>query len=192
MTSASGASPVLIVSASRFQQHHRNGFARQKQLQRSVTDTALGTVRSLEATVQGFEERAERLALDITDANKRVRELGEKVGAKFEREDRFQELTRRQSEIEEKLDLTKNQASSQVDATSDETQKRPSKHNRNLCATPNGQQSGCELKVSAATNVRFGRRPGLRSSRSGPRLLPARTLVAVRMVRSRTWLPSEP
>jgi tRNA U34 5-carboxymethylaminomethyl modifying enzyme MnmG/GidA len=89
-----------------------------------VTDTALGTIRSLEATVQGFEERAERLALDITDANKRVRELGEKVGAKFEREDRFQELTRRQSEIEEKLDLTKNQASSQVDATSDETQEK--------------------------------------------------------------------
>ncbi|HZM06669.1 MAG TPA: hypothetical protein VFC44_27020, partial [Candidatus Saccharimonadales bacterium] len=83
-----------------------------------VTDTALGTIRSLEATVQGFEERAERLALDITDANKRVRELGEKVGAKFEREDRFQELTRRQSEIEEKLDLTKNQAPSQVESDS--------------------------------------------------------------------------
>jgi N12 class adenine-specific DNA methylase len=81
-----------------------------------VTDTALGTIRSLEATVQGFEERAERLELDITDANKRVKELGEKVGAKFEREDRFQELTRRQSEIEEKLDLTKNQAPSQVEA----------------------------------------------------------------------------
>ena len=81
-----------------------------------VTDTALGTIRSLEATVQGFEERAERLELDITDANKRVKELGEKVGAKFEREDRFQELTRRQSEIEEKLDLTKNQAPSQAEA----------------------------------------------------------------------------
>jgi hypothetical protein len=28
-----------------------------------VTDTALGTIRSREATVQGFEERAERLGL---------------------------------------------------------------------------------------------------------------------------------
>jgi N12 class adenine-specific DNA methylase len=81
-----------------------------------VTDTALGTIRSLEATVQGFEERAERLELDISDANKRVEELGEKVGAKFEREGRYQELTRRQSEIEEKLDLTKNQAPSQAEA----------------------------------------------------------------------------
>ena len=83
-----------------------------------VTDTALGTIRSLEATVQGFEERTEKLEFDITDANKRVMELGEKVGAKFEREDRYQELTRRQNEIEEKLDLTKNQAPSQAETTS--------------------------------------------------------------------------
>jgi hypothetical protein len=92
-----------------------------------ITDTALGTVRSLEATVHGFDERAERLALDINDANKRVKELGEKVGAKFEREERFQELTRRQSEIEEKLDLTKNQAPSQVEADStDENEQKNS------------------------------------------------------------------
>jgi len=58
------------------------------------------------------------LELDITDASKRVKELGKKVGAKFEREDRFQELTRRQGEIEEKLDLTKNQAPSQAEAVS--------------------------------------------------------------------------
>ena len=82
-------------------------------------------LQTVPITVQGFEERAERLELDITDAHKRVKELGEKVGAKFEREDRFQELTRRQSEIEEKLDLTKNQAPSQVEAVSagDEEQK---------------------------------------------------------------------
>ena len=81
-----------------------------------VTDSALGTIRSLEVNIQGFEERATRLETDITDAHKRVNELGEKVGAKFEREERFQHLSRRQSEIEEKLDLTKNQAPSQVDA----------------------------------------------------------------------------
>ena len=81
-----------------------------------VTDTALGTVRSLEANIQGLEERATRLETDIADAHKRVKELGEKVGAKFEREERYQALSRRQSEIEEKLDLTKNQAPSQVDA----------------------------------------------------------------------------
>ena len=85
-----------------------------------VTDTAQGTIRSLEANVQGFEERASKLEYDIADASKRAKELETKVGAHFEREERYQELTRRQSEIEEKLDLTKNQAPSQVDADAPE------------------------------------------------------------------------
>ncbi len=81
-----------------------------------VTDTALGTIRSLEATVQGFEERAGRLESDIADAHKRAKELEGKVGAHFEKEERYQHLCRRQGEIEEKLDLTKNQAPSQIEA----------------------------------------------------------------------------
>ena len=85
-----------------------------------VTDTALGTTRSLEATVQGFEERAARLDSDIADTHKRARELDSKVGARFDHEERYQELARRQNEIEEKLDLTKNQASSQAEADSGE------------------------------------------------------------------------
>ena len=83
-----------------------------------VTDTALGTIRSLEATVQGFEERAARLETDIADAQKRGTELETKVGAPFEHEKRYQELCGRQNEIEEKLDLTRNQAPSQADAVS--------------------------------------------------------------------------
>jgi hypothetical protein len=87
-----------------------------------ITDTALGTIRSLESTVQGFEERAGKLEAAIGDAQKRATELEGRVGASFDREERYQELTRRQSEIEEKLDLTKNQAPSQVEASpSDET-----------------------------------------------------------------------
>jgi N12 class adenine-specific DNA methylase len=85
-----------------------------------VTDTAQGTIRSLESTVQGFEERAAKLEADIADAHKRGKELEAKVGAAFEHEGRYHQLTRRQSEIEEKLDLTKNQAPSQVEADSSE------------------------------------------------------------------------
>lgn len=85
-----------------------------------VTDTALGTIRSLESTVQGFEERAVKLESAIADAQKRSTELEGRVGAKFDREERYQELTKRQSEIEEKLGLTKNQAPSQVEAEAPE------------------------------------------------------------------------
>jgi hypothetical protein len=50
--------------------------------------------------------------------------LETKVGAHLEREERYQQLTRRQGEIEEKLDLTKNQAPSQVDAVSADERER--------------------------------------------------------------------
>jgi hypothetical protein len=90
-----------------------------------VTDTALGTIRSLESEVQGFEERAARLETDIKDSQKRGVELEAKVGAPFEKEERYHHLAKRQSEIEEQLDLTKNQAPSQVDAAAtDETEEK--------------------------------------------------------------------
>jgi hypothetical protein len=76
----------------------------------------LGTIRSLESVVQGFEERAGRLDTDIRDSQKRGVELEAKVGALFEKEERYHHLARRQSEIEEQLDLTKNQAPNQLEA----------------------------------------------------------------------------
>ena len=85
-----------------------------------ITDTALGTIRSLESVVQGFEERAARLESDIKDSQKRATELEAKVGSPFEKEERYHKLVNRQSEIEEKLDLTKNQAPSQVESESPE------------------------------------------------------------------------
>ena len=81
-----------------------------------ITDTALGTIRSLESTVQGFEERAARLESDIKDSQKRGVELEAKVGAPFEKEERYHHLAKRQSEIEDQLDLTKNQAPNQLEA----------------------------------------------------------------------------
>jgi len=94
-----------------------------------ITDTALGTIRSLELTVQGFEERAARLESDIRDSQKRATELEAKVGAPFEKEERYHQLSKRQSEIEEKLDLTKNQAPSQAEAVSDdEAEEKNSQH----------------------------------------------------------------
>jgi hypothetical protein len=46
-----------------------------------VTDTALGTIRSLEATVKEFEERATKLESDIKDSQTHAGELETKVGA---------------------------------------------------------------------------------------------------------------
>jgi len=83
-----------------------------------ITDTALGTIRSLESMVQGFEERITKLEADIKDSQKRASELETKVGATFEKEERYHFLIKRQSEIEDKLDLTKNQAPAQAEEIS--------------------------------------------------------------------------
>ena len=85
-----------------------------------VTDTAQGTIRSLEAMAQGLEERAVRLETDIRDSRKRAAELEPKVGAPFEKEERYHHLVKRQSEIEEQLDLTKNQAPAQAESAGDD------------------------------------------------------------------------
>jgi hypothetical protein len=111
-----------------------------------VTDTALGTIRSLESVVQGFEERAARLETDIRDSRKRGVELEAKVGAPFEKEERYHHLARRQSEIEEQLDLTKNQAPSQVDAAAtDETEDKISQQQTQT--KTNGQNRRSAVRV---------------------------------------------
>ena len=93
-----------------------------------ITDTALGTIRSLESTVQGFEERAGRLEADIKDSQKRAVELEAKVGSPFEKEERYHHLVKRQSEIEEKLDLTKNQAPAQAESAADDEATEENSH----------------------------------------------------------------
>jgi len=101
-----------------------------------VTDTALGTIRSLESEVQSFEERATRLEADIKDAQKRAAELETKVGAPFEKEERYHHLVKRQSEIEDQLDLAKNQAPVQAESTADdETVEKNSEKQRQTDST---------------------------------------------------------
>ena len=70
--------------------------------------------------MQGFEERGARLEADTRDSRKRAVELEAKIGAPFEKEERYHKLVSRQSEIEEKLDLTKNQAPNQLEAVADD------------------------------------------------------------------------
>jgi TolA-binding protein len=81
-----------------------------------ATDTALGTIRSVEHTIQHLEELAANLAQNITDTRKRLTDTQEQVDAPFEYAERLTSLVQRQQEVEEALDLTKNQAPSQLDA----------------------------------------------------------------------------
>jgi N12 class adenine-specific DNA methylase len=110
-----------------------------------VTDTALGTIRSLETLVQGFEDRAVQLEADIKDSQKRATELEAKVGAPFEKEQRYHHLVSRQSEIEDKLDLTKNQAPTQAGEINDESISVPAEHQHNEHQSKQQKKSGVRI-----------------------------------------------
>ncbi len=79
-----------------------------------VTDTAHGTIRSVEYTLQHLEDVAEALTRNIADTRKRLSDTQAQLGVPFEYAERLMDLVQRQREIEDELDLTKSQASSQV------------------------------------------------------------------------------
>ena len=79
-----------------------------------VTDTAHGTIRSLEHTIQHLDKIVENLMRGIADARKRLADNQAQVNTPFEYAERLAELVQRQQEIEDELDLTKNQASAQL------------------------------------------------------------------------------
>jgi N12 class adenine-specific DNA methylase len=86
----------------------------------NVTETALGTIRSVEHTLQHLDETAANLVQNITDTRKRLADTQAQVQAPFEYAGRIAALARRQQEIEGSLDLNKSQAPSGLDGKADE------------------------------------------------------------------------
>jgi len=106
----------------------------------------VAAIRSLELMAQGFEDRATRLESDIRDSRKRATELEAKVGAPFEKEERYHHLVKQQSEIEEKLDLTKNQAPSQIETESvDENEETKSRKQTQTHSPGHGRRAAVRV-----------------------------------------------
>lgn len=80
-----------------------------------VGTTALGTMRSVEYVIQNLDETAASVEQRIADTRKRIADLQVQGDQPFEYEKRLASLSRRLAEIEDALDLTKNQASAQLD-----------------------------------------------------------------------------
>jgi hypothetical protein len=82
----------------------------------NVADTPLGTIRSLEYVAQNLEQRLAHHQHDFADSEKKCRELETKLGQPFEHETKLQSFVQRQQELENALDITKNQAASSLSA----------------------------------------------------------------------------
>lgn len=81
-----------------------------------VTDSAHGTIRSIEHTLQHLEELADTVARNIADGQKRLADTQVQVSSPFEYAGRLTALAQRQQEIADALDLTRNQAASQLES----------------------------------------------------------------------------
>ena len=79
----------------------------------NVSPSPVGIVSSLEHAVRGIDEHLGRCREDLARAKTNLAELSALSGRVFEHEERYRELIGRQAELVTKLDLTKNQASSQ-------------------------------------------------------------------------------
>ena len=73
-------------------------------------------MRSVEHTIQHLDELAEALDRNIADTRKRLADTLGQVDTPFEYAEHLAELTRRQDEIENALDLTKSQAPRQLES----------------------------------------------------------------------------
>ena len=85
-----------------------------------ATETALGTVRSLEYFVQNMEDRLAHKQSELADSEKKCGELEAKIGQPFEHEAKLQSFAVRQKELEDALDITKNQAANSLEAEATE------------------------------------------------------------------------
>ncbi len=81
-----------------------------------ISDSALGTVSSLEHVVRSLDDHANELRDTLTTTHRRIEELRPHVDKPFEHEEKLQGLLQRQLELMKALDLNKNQASNQLSA----------------------------------------------------------------------------
>jgi N12 class adenine-specific DNA methylase len=86
----------------------------------NLSDSGLGTIRSLEYAVQNLEERLVKCRREIEDSQKRIDDLKVRVGQPFQHEEKLTVLSTRQQEIIAALDISKNQASSQLDSATEQ------------------------------------------------------------------------
>ncbi|ODU23792.1 MAG: hypothetical protein ABS95_03155 [Verrucomicrobia bacterium SCN 57-15] len=84
--------------------------------QANVSESGLGTIRSVEYVVQTLDERLEKNQRALTDSEKRCRELESRIGLPFEHERRLESLLQRQQELESALDITKIQPANTLDS----------------------------------------------------------------------------
>lgn len=88
----------------------------------NVSPSPVGIISSLEHAARSIDEQRERSLEQLAHTKTELASLASLSGSVWEHEEHYRELLKRQAELVEALDITKNQASSQLDATTVETE----------------------------------------------------------------------
>ena len=86
----------------------------------NVSDSALGTIASVEYTLEGMEDRLRERESDLKQYRKQSEDLTRQLDHPFEHEEKLATAVKRQQEIVTALDITKNQASAKIDEGSEQ------------------------------------------------------------------------
>ena len=121
----------------------------------NVAETPLGMIRSLEYLVQNLEERVTYNQRDLADSEKKCRELETKLGQPFEHESKLQSLAQRQQQLEDALDITKNQAANSLSTeeagqTTEPETEAVEKTIRQSHAKPAREKNAAKMRVAVA------------------------------------------
>jgi hypothetical protein len=90
----------------------------------NVSDSPAGTIASVEHALEGMADRLRERETDLQQHRKQGEDLTKQLDHPFEHEEKLTVATRRQQEIVNALDITKNQAAASVQA-SDEQEAMP-------------------------------------------------------------------
>ena len=81
----------------------------------NVSDSATGTIASLEHALDSMEDRLRERETDLAQSRRQSADLAKQLDQPFEHEEKLATATKRQQEIITALDITKNQASPKID-----------------------------------------------------------------------------
>lgn len=88
----------------------------------SVSPSPVGTISSLEHAARSVEDQAERPRQELAQTKQNLAELSKLAGNVWEHEEHYRILVKRQTELVDALDITKNQAAAQLATESEETE----------------------------------------------------------------------
>ena len=114
-TKAIGEIGGFPVSLHRFDEKANLIIHGKREHKANVSDSATGTISSVEHALESMEDRLRERESDLKQAHKQTEDLTKQLDHPFEHEEKLTVAAKRQQEIVNALDITKNQASAKLD-----------------------------------------------------------------------------